>query len=89
MSKADVYEARTESLILPILEEKNFELVDVEYVKEGGTYYLRAYIDKEGGITINDCEYVARIMNEILDREDYIPDSYTFEVSSPGTRTAS
>lgn len=84
MSKADVYEARTESLILPILEEKNFELVDVEYVKEGGTYYLRAYIDKEGGITINDCEYVARIMNEILDREDYIPDSYTFEVSSPG-----
>lgn len=84
MSKADVYEARTESLILPILEEKNFELVDVEYVKEGGTYYLRAYIDKEGGITINDCEYVARIMNEILDREDYIPDAYTFEVSSPG-----
>ena len=84
MSKADVYEATTESLILPVLEEKNFELVDVEYVKEGGTYYLRAYIDKEGGITINDCEYVARIMNEILDREDYIPDSYTFEVSSPG-----
>ena len=84
MSKADVYEARTESLILPVLEEKNFELVDVEYVKEGGTYYLRAYIDKEGGITINECEYVARIMNEILDREDYIPDSYTFEVSSPG-----
>ena len=84
MSKADVYEARTASLILPVLEEKNFELVDVEYVKEGGTYYLRAYIDKEGGITINDCEYVARIMNEILDREDYIPDSYTFEVSSPG-----
>ena len=84
MSKADVYEARTESLILPILEEKNFELVDVEYVKEGGTYYLRAYIDIVGGITINDCEYVARIMNEILDREDYIPDSYTFEVSSPG-----
>lgn len=84
MSKADVYEARTESSILPVLEEKNFELVDVEYVKEGGTYYLRAYIDKEGGITINDCEYVARIMNEILDREDYIPDSYTFEVSSPG-----
>ena len=84
MSKADVYEASTESLILPVLEEQNFELVDVEYVKEGGTYYLRAYIDKEGGITINDCEYVARIMNEILDREDYIPDSYTFEVSSPG-----
>ena len=61
-----------------------FELVDVEYVKEGSTYYLRAYIDKEGGITINDCEAVAREMNELLDREDFIPDSYTFEVSSPG-----
>ena len=46
--------------------------------------YLRAYIDKEGGITVDDCEVVARQMNEILDREDYIPDSYTFEVSSPG-----
>ena len=62
----------------------NFELVDVEYVKEGGMNYLRAYIDKEGGITVDDCEVVARQMNEILDREDYIPDSYTFEVSSPG-----
>ena len=62
----------------------NFELVDVEYVKEGGTWYLRAYIDKEGGITVNDCEAVAREMNEILDREDFVEDSYVFEVSSPG-----
>ena len=84
MSKAGIYEAKTEALILPILERMNFELVDVEYVKEGSTYYLRAYIDKEGGITINDCEAVAREMNELLDREDFIPDSYTFEVSSPG-----
>ena len=84
MSKAQVYEAKTEELILPILEKMNFELVDVEYVKEGSTWYLRAYIDKEGGITINDCEAVARQMNELLDREDFIPDSYTFEVSSPG-----
>ena len=61
-----------------------FELVDVEYVKEGGTWYLRAYIDKEGGITVNDCEAVAREMNEILDREDFVEDSYVFEVSSPG-----
>ena len=52
--------------------------------KEGGTWYLRAYIDKEGGITVNDCELVAREMNEILDREDYVEDSYVFEVSSPG-----
>lgn len=84
MSKAQIYEAKTEELILPILEKMNFELVDVEYVKEGSIWYLRAYIDKEGGITINDCEAVARQMNELLDREDFIPDSYTFEVSSPG-----
>ena len=84
MSKADIYEAKTETLITPILERMNFELVDVEYVKEGGIFYLRAYIDKEGGITVNDCEAVAREMNEILDVEDYIADSYVFEVSSPG-----
>ena len=84
MSKASVSEAKTESLILPILERLEFELVDVEYVKEGSIYYLRAYIDKEGGITVNDCELVAREMNDLLDAEDFIPDSYTFEVSSPG-----
>lgn len=84
MSKASIYEAKTEQLILPILERMQFELVDVEYVKEGSVWYLRAYIDKPGGITVNDCEAVAREMNELLDREDFIPDSYTFEVSSPG-----
>ena len=84
MSKAAVYEAKTENLILPILERMNFELIDVEFVKEAGTMYLRAYIDKEGGITVLDCEAVAREMNEILDREDYIEESYIFEVSSPG-----
>lgn len=84
MSKREIYESRTEALITPLVERRNFELVDVEYVKEGGTWYLRAYIDKEGGITVNDCEDVAREMNEILDREDYIEDSYVFEVSSPG-----
>ena len=84
MSKASVYEAKTESLIMSILDRMNFELVDVEYVKEGGTWYLRAYIDKEGGITVNDCEDVAREMNVLLDEEDFIPDAYVFEVSSPG-----
>ena len=84
MSKAQIYEAKTEELILPILEKLNFELVDVEYVKEGSTWYLRAYIDKEGGITVNDCEDVAREMNVLLDEEDFIPDAYVFEVSSPG-----
>ena len=84
MSKREIYDSRTEALILPILEEFGFELVDVEYVKEGGTWYLRAYIDKEGGITVNDCEAVARRMNDLLDEEDYIEESYVFEVSSPG-----
>ena len=84
MSKANGYEAKTEQMILPILERMQFELVDVEYVKEGGTWYLRAFIDKEGGITVNDCEAVAREMNELLDAEDFISESYIFEVSSPG-----
>lgn len=84
MSKASIYESKTEEIILPIIERMNFELVDVEYVKEGGTMYLRAYIDKEGGITVNDCEDVAREMNVLLDELDYIDDSYIFEVSSPG-----
>lgn len=84
MSKKEMYEARTEELITPILERFNFELVDVEYVKEGSNWYLRCYIDKEGGITSNDCADVSREMNEILDREDYVEGSYIFEVSSPG-----
>ena len=66
MSKASVYEAKTENFIQPILDSMNFELVDVEYVKEGGMNYLRAYIDKEGGITVDDCEVVARQMNCLL-----------------------
>ena len=59
-----MYEEKTERLILPVLEKNQFELVDVEYVKEGGSWYLRAYIEKEGGITVDDCETVARLMNE-------------------------
>ncbi|SDB10019.1 ribosome maturation factor RimP [Eubacterium oxidoreducens] len=84
MSQREQYEQKTEEYILPILEEYGFELYDIEYVKEGADYYLRIYIDKEGGITINDCEVVSRKMNEILDREDYIKEQYIFEVSSPG-----
>lgn len=84
MSRREEYEQKTEELLLPILEAYHFDLVDVEFVKEGGTWYLRAYIDKEGGITVNDCEDVARKMNPILDELDYIDGSYTFEVSSPG-----
>ncbi len=83
MSRTD-YEARTEALIMPILADHDFELVDVEYVKEGGNWYLRAYIDKEGGITVDDCELVSRALEEKLDREDFIRESYILEVSSPG-----
>lgn len=84
MSKRETYEQRTEELLLPIIESHGFELVDVEYVKEGGNWYLRAYIDKPGGITVDDCEVVSRTFSDILDEKDYIEDSYIFEVSSPG-----
>lgn len=84
MSKREVYEQKTEELLLPIVEEHGFELVDVEYVKEGGTWYLRAYIDKPGGIAVDDCEVVSRAFSDILDEKDYIEDTYIFEVSSPG-----
>lgn len=84
MGKKESVEALTEQLIQPIIDANNFELYDVEYVKEGGEYYLRVYIDKEGGITVEDCQLVSRAFNEILDREDYISDQYIFEVSSPG-----
>ena len=84
MSKKELYEQQTEELILPIIESHGFELVDVEYVKEAGTWYLRAYIDKPGGITVDDCEIVSRTFSDILDEKDYIEDTYIFEVSSPG-----
>ena len=84
MSKRETYEQRTEELISPIIEQNKFELVDVEYVKEGGTWYLRAYIDKPGGITVDDCEVVSRALSDLLDKHDFIEDAYVLEVSSPG-----
>lgn len=84
MTKRETYEQRTEELVLPIITENHFELVDVEYVKEGGTWYLRAYIDKPGGITVDDCEIVNRALSDLLDEEDFIEESYILEVSSPG-----
>ncbi|HIR14048.1 MAG TPA: ribosome maturation factor RimP [Candidatus Choladousia intestinavium] len=84
MSKKELYEQKTEELLLPIVEGHKFELVDVEYVKEGGNWYLRAYIDKPGGITVDDCELVSRQLSDLLDEKDYIEDSYILEVSSPG-----
>ena len=84
MTRSEQYEQKTEELLLPILQELSFELVDVEYVKEVGTWYLRAYIDKPGGIDINDCETVSRALSDLLDEKDFIDDSYVLEVSSPG-----
>ena len=66
------------------MDELHFELVDVEYVREAGTWYLRAYIDKEGGIAVDDCEVISRKLGEWLDKEDFIDESYILEVSSPG-----
>ena len=84
MSKREKYEQKTEALLLPIIQEHQFELVDVEYVKEGSSWYLRAYIDKPGGITVDDCEAVSRRLSDLLDQEDFIEDAYILEVSSPG-----
>lgn len=84
MAKREEYESRTEQLLIPVMEANHFELVDVEYVKEAGNWYLRAYIDKEGGITIDDCELVSRWLSDKLDELDFIDDSYILEVSSPG-----
>lgn len=83
MSRKDI-EAKTEALLMPILDEFGFELWDVEYVKEGSEYYLRAYIDKEGGITIDDCVDVSRKLSDKLDEDDFIDSEYILEVSSPG-----
>ena len=84
MAKGEQYEKKTEAWLLPVLEEYGFELVDVEYVREVGVWYLRAYIDKDGGITVDDCETISRKLGEWLDEEDFISDSYILEVSSPG-----
>lgn len=84
LSKRELYEAKTEELVLPIIEQNNFELVDVEYVKEAGTWYLRVYIDKPGGINIDDCELVSRTLSDLLDEKDFVEDAYVLEVSSPG-----
>jgi len=84
VSRREQYEQQTEALLHPIVTELGFELVDVEYVKEVGNWYLRAYIDKPGGITVDDCEAVSRKFSDVLDEKDYISDAYIFEVSSPG-----
>ena len=71
MTRAESYTKKVEDWLTPVLSPMGFELVDVEYVKEAGTWYLRVYIDKEGGITVDDCETVSRRMDTWLDEEDF------------------
>ena len=72
------------SFAQPVVEEKGCRLWDVEYVREGSDYFLRIYIDKDGGVDINDCEAISRALDPILDEKDPIPGSYHFEVCSAG-----
>lgn len=83
MSKRRIEEI-VEEFAQPITDDLNYELVDVEFVKEAGNWYLRIYIDKDGGITIDDCQAVSERISDILDEKDPIPESYILEVSSPG-----
>ena len=78
------YEKTAEDLVTPIAESFGLSIYDVEYVKEGKEFYLRVYIDKPGGVTIDDCEKVSRAFSAKLDETDPIPDAYVMEVSSPG-----
>lgn len=77
-------ESKIEQLVMPIINQNNFELVDIEFLKEGSNWYLRIYVDKQGGFTIDDCELVSKQLGEILEKDDPIEQPYILEVSSPG-----
>lgn len=74
----------TESLVTPIVEEMEIELVDVEFKKEGKNWFLRIYIDRDGGVDLDDCTAVSERLSEVLDKHDPIEQAYFLEVSSPG-----
>ena len=84
MSRKEEIESKAWELLTSVAKGMGLRCVDAEYVKEGGEYYLRCYIDKEGGVLIDDCEAVSRALDPLLDEQDFIPDAYTLEVSSPG-----
>lgn len=77
-------ENKIEQLVMPIINENGYELVDIEFLKENSNWYLRIYVDKDGGFTIDDCEFVSKALGEILEKDDPIDKSYILEVSSPG-----
>ena len=83
MSKTNI-SAQVEELVMPIIETTNLELVEVEYVKEGAQWYLRVFIDKPGGVGLEDCQAVSGELEKVMDEKDPIPQSYILEVSSPG-----
>ncbi|MCR4961625.1 MAG: ribosome maturation factor RimP [Lachnospiraceae bacterium] len=84
MTKRETYEEKTLGILEPIASKHGTRIYDVEYVEEAGEWYLRAYIDKDGGVTIDDCEAVSRELSDALDEKDFIDDAYYLEVSSPG-----
>ncbi|NAN13383.1 ribosome maturation factor RimP [Staphylococcus epidermidis] len=75
---------QVEALIQPVLNDLNFELVDIEYVKEGKDHFLRISIDKEGGVDLNDCTIASEKISEVMDENDPIPEMYYLDVASPG-----
>lgn len=75
---------RVEELVLPMTEEMGYELVDVEYVKEAGMYFLRVIIDADGGFSLDQCEVISKKLSPILDEKDFIEENYFLEVCSPG-----
>lgn len=83
MKKSEIVD-RVEKMVTAITDEKGYEMVDVEYVKEAGQFYLRVVVDKEGGISLNECEEVSRELSPKLDENDFIKENYYLEVSSPG-----
>ncbi|WP_300857026.1 ribosome maturation factor RimP [uncultured Clostridium sp.] len=82
--KNDALVTQIYEMVKPIADELNYEIYHIEYVKENGEYYLRIYIEKEGGITLNDCEALSRRVSDIMDEKDPIKEAYFLEVSSPG-----
>lgn len=82
--KVDALLETIDQLVRPIAEELNYEIYHIEYVKENGDYYLRIYIDKDGGIALSDCEALSRRVSDVMDEKDPIKDAYFLEVSSPG-----
>ena len=82
--KIDALVNQIYEMVKPIADELNYEIYHIEYVKENGEYYLRIYIEKDGGITLSDCEALSRRVSDLMDEKDPIKDPYFLEVSSPG-----